>query len=73
MSAAVDFMIPGVPNEALRDFCLTFANTGVGYYPNSSFLHLDVRDQATYWIDRSGPGEPPQYDAHPPLHPRAGG
>jgi LysM repeat protein len=60
-SQAIDFSIPGVPNEALRDYLLTFANVGVGYYPNSSFVHLDVRDKKTYWVDVSGPGEPPRY------------
>ena len=57
---ALDFSIPGVPNEALRDYLRTFDNVGVGYYPNSTFVHLDVRDYDTYWIDYSGPGEPPR-------------
>jgi len=60
-SQALDFSIPGVPNEALRDYVLTFPNVGVGYYPNSSFIHLDVRETKTYWVDLSGPGEPPRY------------
>jgi hypothetical protein len=60
-SDAIDFSIPGVPNTALRDYLLTFSNVGVGYYPNSSFVHFDVRDQKTYWIDVSGPGEAPRY------------
>jgi hypothetical protein len=50
-----------VPNEALRDFMRGFDDVGVGYYPNSSFVHLDVREVNTYWIDYSGPGEAPQY------------
>ncbi len=60
-SQAIDFSIPGVPNKALRDYLLTFRNVGVGYYPNSSFVHFDVRETKTYWIDVSGPGEAPQY------------
>jgi hypothetical protein len=59
---ALDFRIQGIPNEALRDFCLTLRNVGCGYYPNSTFVHLDVRDTKAYWIDRSRPGEPPLYD-----------
>lgn len=59
--SALDFSIPGVPNEAVRDFMRSFDNVGVGYYPNSSFVHLDVREVNTYWIDYSGPGEAPQY------------
>jgi uncharacterized protein YcbK (DUF882 family)/LysM repeat protein len=58
---AVDFSIPGVPNEAVRDFCLTLGSVGVGYYPNSTFVHLDVREARTYWVDYSGPGEAPRY------------
>lgn len=57
---ALDFSIPGVPNEALRDYLRTIDNVGVGYYPNSSFVHLDVRGYNSYWIDRAGPGEAPQ-------------
>ena len=60
-SQAIDFSIPGVPNTALRDYLLTFSNVGVGYYPNSTFVHFDVREHKTYWIDVSGPGEPPRY------------
>ena len=33
-----------MPNEALRDFCRTLKNVGCGYYPNSVFVHMDVRD-----------------------------
>jgi len=32
----------------------------VGYYPNSSFVHLDVRDTNSYWVDYAGPGEAPR-------------
>lgn len=58
---AVDFSVDGVPNEALRDFLRTLPNVGVGYYPNSSFVHLDVRPKRSYWIDYSRPGKPPAY------------
>jgi LysM repeat protein len=62
-SRAVDFSIPGVPNEVLRDYLRTFSNVGVGYYPNSSFVHLDVRGYAAYWVDYAGPGEAPRSSA----------
>ncbi|MCA9597927.1 MAG: DUF882 domain-containing protein [Myxococcales bacterium] len=58
---AVDFYIPGVPNEVVRDYCRTLHKVGVGYYPNSTFIHLDVREMDTYWIDYSGPGQAPRY------------
>ena len=59
---AMDFMVEGVPNTAVRDFCRSFKNAGVGYYPNSSFVHLDVRSSKVYWVDYSRPGEAPRYD-----------
>jgi len=58
---AIDFSIEGVSNRELRDFCRTLPNAGVGYYPNSTFVHLDARDRPTFWVDLSGPGEPPDY------------
>ena len=60
---ACDLRVDGVKNTALRDFLRTrFQNVGVGYYPNSSFVHLDVRRGASaFWIDYSGPGETALY------------
>jgi len=60
LSRAVDFSIPGVDNVTVRDYLRTLPTVGVGYYPNSSFVHLDVRDTATYWVDYAGPGEAPR-------------
>jgi uncharacterized protein YcbK (DUF882 family) len=56
---ACDMRVAGVKNTELRDFFRTrFKNVGVGYYPNSSFVHLDVRKGASaFWIDYAGPGE----------------
>jgi uncharacterized protein YcbK (DUF882 family)/LysM repeat protein len=59
--SAIDFHVKGVSNEELRDFCRTLRKVGVGYYPNNSFVHLDVRETATYWVDLSRSGEPPRY------------
>jgi LysM repeat protein len=59
-SEAVDFSIPGVPNAVLRQYLLLLDDVGVGYYPNSSFLHLDVRACPMQWTDYAGPGEPPR-------------
>jgi len=58
---AFDFSVPGVPNELLRDFLKSFPDVGVGFYPNSTHVHLDVRDKKTYWVDYSRPGEHPIY------------
>jgi len=64
LSRAVDFSIPGVDNTTVRDYLRTLTDVGVGYYPNSSFVHLDVRDQNTYWVDYAGPGEAPRSTNH---------
>jgi hypothetical protein len=61
---ALDIVIPGVSNDDLVAFCRTLPDTGCGYYPNSTFVHIDVRNAGTghvYWIDASKPGEPPRY------------
>ncbi|WP_394837379.1 DUF882 domain-containing protein [Pendulispora rubella] len=67
---ALDMRLDGVSNEALVAFCKTLPDTGCGYYPNSSFIHIDVRQPGTGhvgWIDASGPGESPRYvGAWPP-------
>jgi hypothetical protein len=59
---ALDFRILGVKDDEAYDFCRTLRSAGCGYYPNSSFLHLDVRDTKASWVDWSRPGEPPKYD-----------
>ncbi len=58
---AIDLRIAGVPNEVLRDHCKTYKNVGVGYYPNSLFIHFDVGAKSTAWVDLSKPGEAPKY------------
>ncbi len=61
---AIDFRVEGTKNEDVVAFCKTLTDTGCGYYPNSSFVHLDVRDPGAghvSWIDASGPGETPRY------------
>jgi hypothetical protein len=37
----------------------------VGYYPNSTFVAVDGREEAAYWVDRSGPGPAPDYAPKP--------
>ena len=65
-SQAVDFSIPGVPNQVIRDHLRTLSKVGVGYYPNSSFVHVDVREYSAYWVDYAGPGEAPRRRQHEP-------
>ncbi len=37
--------------------------TGVGYYPNSTFTHIDVREASYAWMDLSHPGQRSRYRA----------
>ena len=70
LGRALDFRVDGVTNEALVAFCKTLPDTGCGYYPNSVFVHMDVRNPGTghiSWIDVSGPGERPKYVSQWPL------
>ena len=39
---AVDIRIPGVPTAELRDAALALHRGGVGFYPKSQFVHVDV-------------------------------
>jgi uncharacterized protein YcbK (DUF882 family) len=44
LGKAIDFYIPGVPLEKLRETAMRLQGGGVGYYPTSGspFVHLDV-------------------------------
>jgi uncharacterized protein YcbK (DUF882 family) len=64
---ACDFRVEGVTAAELRDYLRkTYEKVGVGYYPNSTFVHVDVRkDKSAFWIDYSGPGERAVYSENP--------
>ena len=61
---AVDFKVPGVSAKEVWEYCKrTFPLVGVGYYPKTRFIHLDVgrNDHQAYWVDSSGSGESASY------------
>jgi hypothetical protein len=69
---ALDFRVDGVSNEAVLEFCKTLPDTGCGYYPNSVFVHMDVRPSGAghvAWVDVSRPGEEPKYVSRWPVSP----
>jgi len=39
---AIDIRVPGIPTAQLRDVALALHRGGVGYYPASDFVHVDV-------------------------------
>lgn len=55
---ALDLRVVGAPIEAVHALALAFDESGVGLYPTSEFLHVDVRPRVTRWVDLAGPGEP---------------
>ena len=54
---AIDLVLPGVPDRRLAAFLRQQGFVGVGVYPLSGFVHVDVRARSFYWVDRSGPGQ----------------
>ncbi len=59
---AVDFALDGVNNREIAAYLLKHGfKVGVGYYPNSYHVHLDVRPKNGFWVDYSGPGEQALY------------
>jgi uncharacterized protein YcbK (DUF882 family) len=56
---ASDIRINGVPAKKIREFAETLdgGGMGIGIYPKSGFVHIDVRPPPSYrWIDYSAPG-----------------
>jgi uncharacterized protein YcbK (DUF882 family) len=54
---AMDLIVPGHPDEEVARFVREQGFTGVGVYPVSGFIHVDVRDRSYFWVDSSGPGK----------------
>lgn len=54
---AMDMIVPGVTEDEVAKYVRSRGFVGVGVYPSSGFIHVDVRPASYYWIDRSGPGQ----------------
>jgi uncharacterized protein YcbK (DUF882 family) len=52
---AIDMVVPGVPDEEVARFTREIGFVGVGVYPTSQFVHVDVRPRSYFWVDFSGP------------------
>ena len=48
---AADIRIAGMTPLMLRDLAQSMGVRGIGYYPVSGFVHVDVRDKFTTWTD----------------------
>ena len=60
---AADIRIPGMTALMVRDLAHAIGVHGIGYYPRSQFVHVDVRDEPFFWTDlgtgESGPEAEP--------------
>jgi uncharacterized protein YcbK (DUF882 family) len=52
---AIDMVVPGVADEEVARFVRGMGFVGVGVYPTSQFVHVDVRPRSYFWVDFSGP------------------
>lgn len=53
---ALDIVVPGARDEEVAKFAREIGFVGVGIYPTSGFVHVDVRERSYFWVDTSGPG-----------------
>jgi uncharacterized protein YcbK (DUF882 family) len=54
---AMDLVVPGATDEDVAKFAREEGFAGVGVYPVSGFVHVDVREHSYFWVDTSGPGK----------------
>ncbi|HEY6461859.1 MAG TPA: DUF882 domain-containing protein, partial [Polyangiaceae bacterium] len=52
---AMDMIVPGVADEEIARFVREMGFVGVGVYPTSQFVHVDIRPRSYFWVDFSGP------------------
>lgn len=54
LAKAIDIRVPGVTTRRLRDIAQSFHEGGVGYYPISQFVHVDVGPVRTWTFSGHG-------------------
>ncbi len=55
---AADIVVPGASDDAVASYARGLGFVGVGIYPTSHFVHVDVREASYFWVDASAPGRP---------------
>jgi uncharacterized protein YcbK (DUF882 family) len=53
---AIDLVVPGSSDADVAEYARTLGFVGIGIYPTSGFVHVDVRERSYFWSDSSGPG-----------------
>ena len=54
---AMDLVVPGASDDEVAKLAREEGFAGVGIYPVSGFVHVDVRERSYFWVDSSGPGK----------------
>ncbi len=70
---AADIRIPGMTPLMVRDLAFAMGIKGIGYYPVSAFVQVDVRDNQQYWIDYGQNRMDGERAEHDPSHGEAEG
>lgn len=70
---AADIRIPGMTPLMVRDLAFAMGVKGIGYYPVSEFVHVDVRDNQQYWIDYGANSMDTERSEHDPSNGEAEG
>jgi uncharacterized protein YcbK (DUF882 family) len=67
---AMDLVVPGAGDDDVAKFARDEGYAGVGVYPVSGFVHVDVRERSYFWVDTSGPSSrtSPQRATPRPSH-----
>ena len=65
---AADIRIPGMTPLMVRDLAESMGVAGIGYYPVSGFVHVDVRDDHARWIDYGHNRQDGEGAEHGPDH-----
>lgn len=54
---ACDFVVPGASDKDVAMLARSYGFRGVGIYPKSGFVHVDIRERSYFWVDNSRPGK----------------
>lgn len=57
---AADIRVENMPAYKLRNIAKKLGVRGVGLYPTTNMIHVDVRDEQYFWTDWSGPNQAPR-------------
>jgi uncharacterized protein YcbK (DUF882 family) len=68
---AADIRVPGMTPLMVRDLARSMGVEGIGYYPVSQFVHVDVRDEKQEWTDYGVNRNDSEGGEHDPNHAKA--